>query len=160
MQLSFWVWFVFEEVFTWIEKVASVLYYNLWENISIYSLCQYPGDLFWLCKYGVTWSCRKKTGKEGIKNSVCGLDLDNCVCFRELIIISAKNNENATFIINIWPLKFTQKNSIIFFYWYAVQHQRLSGEKWWRLQWLINTQVLEVLCKNGVRVICWIQSQI
>ena len=29
--------------------------------------------------------------------------LDNCVCFRELIIIGAKNNENAIFIINIKP---------------------------------------------------------
>ena len=35
--------------------------------------------------------------------------LANCVCFRELIIISAKNNENAIFIINIQPLKFMQK---------------------------------------------------
>ena len=37
--------------------------------------------------------------------------LDNCVCFREPIIISAKNNENAIFIINIQPLapQFTQK---------------------------------------------------
>ena len=41
--------------------------------------------------------------------------LDNCVCFRELIIISAKNNENAIFIINIWPPKVYAKSSKIFF---------------------------------------------
>ena len=29
--------------------------------------------------------------------------LDNCVCFREPIIISANNKENAIFIINICP---------------------------------------------------------
>ena len=36
--------------------------------------------------------------------------LDNCVCFRELIIISAKTNENAIFIINIWPSKVYTKS--------------------------------------------------
>ena len=30
-------------------------------------------------------------------------NLDNCVCFREPIIVSAKNNENAIIIINIQP---------------------------------------------------------
>ena len=36
--------------------------------------------------------------------------LDNCVCFKELIIISAKNNENALFIINIQPSKVYAKS--------------------------------------------------
>ena len=42
--------------------------------------------------------------------------LDNCVCFRELIIISAKNNENAIVIINIWPPKVMQKVAKLSFY--------------------------------------------
>ena len=41
--------------------------------------------------------------------------LDNNVCFREPIIISAKNNENAIFIINIRPLKVYAKSSKIIF---------------------------------------------
>ena len=41
--------------------------------------------------------------------------LDNCVCFREPIIISAKNNEKATFIINIQPPKVYAKSGVIFF---------------------------------------------
>ena len=41
--------------------------------------------------------------------------LDNCVCFRELIIISAKNKENAIFIINIWPSNIYAKSSKSFF---------------------------------------------
>ena len=41
--------------------------------------------------------------------------LDNCVCFRELIIISAKNNENAIFIINIQPSKVYAKSGESFF---------------------------------------------
>ena len=42
--------------------------------------------------------------------------LDNCVCFRELIIISAKNNEKATFIINIQPPKVYAKSGVFFFF--------------------------------------------
>ena len=42
--------------------------------------------------------------------------LDNCVCFREPIIISAKNNENATLIVNIRPPKVYAKSGIIFFF--------------------------------------------
>ena len=42
--------------------------------------------------------------------------LDNCVCFREPIIISAKNNENATYIINIWPPKVYTKSGVTFFF--------------------------------------------
>ena len=41
--------------------------------------------------------------------------LDNCVCFRELIIISAKNKENAIFIINIRPSKVYTKSGESFF---------------------------------------------
>ena len=41
--------------------------------------------------------------------------LDNCVWFRELIIISAKNNENAIFIINIQPSKVYAKSGKSFF---------------------------------------------
>ena len=41
--------------------------------------------------------------------------LDNCVWFRELIIISAKNNENALFIINIQPSKVYAKSGKSFF---------------------------------------------
>ena len=41
--------------------------------------------------------------------------LDNCVCFRELIIISAKDNENVIFIINIWPSKVYAKSGESFF---------------------------------------------
>ena len=41
--------------------------------------------------------------------------LDNCVCFRELIIISAKNKENAIFIINIRPSKVYAKSGESFF---------------------------------------------
>ena len=35
---------------------------------------------------------------------------DNCVCFRELIVISAKNNENAIFIIKIQPSEVYSKS--------------------------------------------------
>ena len=41
--------------------------------------------------------------------------LDNCVCFREPIIISAKNIENTIFVINIWPSKVYTKSGEIFF---------------------------------------------
>ena len=41
--------------------------------------------------------------------------LDNCICFRELIIISAKNNENAIFIMNIWPSNVYAKSGESFF---------------------------------------------
>ena len=41
--------------------------------------------------------------------------LDNCVCFRELIIVSAKNNENAIFIINIRPSKVYAKSGESFY---------------------------------------------
>ena len=41
--------------------------------------------------------------------------LDNCVCFRELIIISAKNNENAIFIINNQPPEVYAKSGESFF---------------------------------------------
>ena len=54
------------------------------------------------------------TGKEGIKNFVCTLHLDNCVCFREPIIICVKNNENATFIINIRQSKVYTKSGVTF----------------------------------------------
>ena len=36
--------------------------------------------------------------------------LDNCVCFRELTIIGAKNKENTIFIINIRPSKVYTKS--------------------------------------------------
>ena len=42
--------------------------------------------------------------------------LNNCVYFREPIIISAKNNENAIFIINIQPSKVYTKSGIITFF--------------------------------------------
>ena len=64
---------------------------------------EHPGDLFWLCKYAATWSWTKRTGKEGIKTLFADWNLDNCVCFREPIIIGDKNNENAIFIIDIQP---------------------------------------------------------
>ena len=41
--------------------------------------------------------------------------LDNCVYFREPIIISAKNNENAIFIINIRPSEVYVKSGKSFF---------------------------------------------
>ena len=41
--------------------------------------------------------------------------LDNCVCFRELIIISAKNNENAIFIIDIQSPEVYAKSGKTFF---------------------------------------------
>ena len=41
--------------------------------------------------------------------------LDNCVCFRELIIISDKNNEDAIFIINNWPSEVYAKSCESFF---------------------------------------------
>ena len=41
--------------------------------------------------------------------------LDNCVCFREPIIIRDKTNENAIFIINIWPPKAHAKSVEIMF---------------------------------------------
>ena len=41
--------------------------------------------------------------------------LDNCVCFRELIIISDKNNDDAIFIINNQPHKVYAKSSESFF---------------------------------------------
>ena len=41
--------------------------------------------------------------------------LDDCVCFREPIIISAKNNENVIFIINIWLSEVYTKSSESFF---------------------------------------------
>ena len=41
--------------------------------------------------------------------------LNNCVYFREPIIISAKNNENAIFIINICPPEVYAKSSVINF---------------------------------------------
>ena len=53
--------------------------------------------------------------KMGKKPLFADWTLDNCVCFRELIIISAKNNENATFIINIPPPKVYTKSGVIFF---------------------------------------------
>ena len=43
--------------------------------------------------------------------------LDNCVCFRGLTIINAKNNENAIFIINIQPPKVYAKSGIIIFFY-------------------------------------------
>ena len=62
---------------------------------------EYPGDLLRLCKYAVTLI--KLKGKEGIKKTLfADWTLDHCVCFREPIIISYKNNENAIFITNIW----------------------------------------------------------
>ena len=44
----------------------------------------------------------KINGKRKDKKLCLRIDwtLDNCVCFREPIIISPKNNENAIFIIN------------------------------------------------------------
>ena len=41
--------------------------------------------------------------------------LDNCLYFRGLIIISAKNNQNAIFIINIQPPEVYAKSAEIFF---------------------------------------------
>ena len=52
--------------------------------------------------------------KEGIKNSV-DWTLDNCVCFRESIIISAKNNKNTIFIINNPPPEVYAKSGESFF---------------------------------------------
>ena len=42
--------------------------------------------------------------------------LDNCVCFREPIIISDKNNEDAIFIINNQPLEVYAKAAKVSFY--------------------------------------------
>ena len=42
--------------------------------------------------------------------------LDNCVCFREPIIISAKNNEDAIFIINNRPPEVYAKATKVSFY--------------------------------------------
>ena len=42
--------------------------------------------------------------------------LNNCVYFREPIIISAKNNENAIFIIYVQPSKVYTKSSVITFF--------------------------------------------
>ena len=75
---------------------------------------EYPGDLFCMCKYVATWI--KCKGKEGIKNLFCSdWTLDNCVCFREPIIISGKIKENAIFIINIWSSKVYAKSGKSFF---------------------------------------------
>ena len=41
--------------------------------------------------------------------------LDNCVCFREPIIISDKNNEDAIFIINNQPSEVYAKSCESFF---------------------------------------------
>ena len=82
---------------------------------------------------------------ERIKN------LDNCLCFRELIIISAKNNENAIYIINIWPPKFTQKVPNFFFteIQFNIKCTECTGyvEKITTVNQLI-TQFLEVYAKN------------
>ena len=69
---------------------------------------------------------RKKRDK---KTVFADWTFDNCVCFRELIIISAKNNENAILIINIRPSEVYTKSGESFF---------LLREKWGILQWLIN----------------------
>ena len=62
----------------------------------------------------MTWI--KCKGKEGIKKTLfADWTLDNCVCFRELIIISDKNNENAIFIINNWPSEVSAKSCESFF---------------------------------------------
>ena len=42
--------------------------------------------------------------------------LDNCVCFRELIIISDKNNDDVIFIINNWPPEVYAKAVKVSFY--------------------------------------------
>ena len=42
--------------------------------------------------------------------------LNNCVRFSESNIISAKNDENAIFLINIWPPKVYTKSGIITFF--------------------------------------------
>ena len=62
----------------------------------------------------MTWI--KWKGKEWIKK-LCFAEwtLDDCICFREPIIISAKNNENAIFIINIQPSEVYAKSGKSFF---------------------------------------------
>ena len=42
-------------------------------------------------------------------------NLDNCVCFREPIIISEKNNDDI-YIINIWSPKVYAKSGVIIFF--------------------------------------------
>ena len=54
------------------------------------------------------------TGKEGIKTLFADCICMFCVCFREPIIICAKNNENATFIINIRQSKVYTKSGVTF----------------------------------------------
>ena len=55
-----------------------------------------------------------ETKREDKKN-FADWTLDNCVCFRELINLSAKNNEKAIFIINIWPPEVYAKSGESFF---------------------------------------------
>ena len=56
----------------------------------------------------------KCKGKEGIKN-FADCTLDNCVCLRELFIISDKNNDDAIFIINNQPSEVYAKSCKHFF---------------------------------------------
>ena len=104
---------------------------------------EYPGDLFYLCKYVATRI--KCKGKEGIKK-LCFADwtLDNCVRFRELIIISAKNKENAIFIINIQPSKVYAKSGESFFL-LKYSSTKMTPNKLLRS--------LKFLCK--LPVLCW-----
>ena len=75
--------------------------------------------------------------------------LDNCVYFREPIIISAKNKENAIFIINIWPSKVYAKSDESFFllkYWYSSTTMTTNE----LLRSLKSLCKLPVLCSNTV----------
>ena len=66
------------------------------------------------CSDCVNICCDAKEQKDK-KTLFVDWTLDNCVCFRELIIISTKNIENAIFIINIQPSKVYAKSSKSFF---------------------------------------------
>ena len=80
-------------VFTWIEQVSSVLDHYLWWKIWIpwspFLIVQICGNMY---KMQRKW-----------RDNNFGYGLDNCVCFREPIIVSDKNNENVIFIINSQP---------------------------------------------------------
>ena len=95
----------------------------------------------------------RKTGKEGIKK-LClwiGLRIIVYVLGSRLLLVP-KNNENAIFIINIWPPKFYTKSGIIFF---LLKYSSMSMSFWRKVakitmvNSLTNYSALGSLCKKG-----------
>ena len=82
---------------------------------------------------------RKRRDK---KLSFVDLTLDSCTCFREPIIISAKNKENAIFIINIRPSKVYAKSGESFFLLKNSSTKMAPNELLRSLKFLCKLQVL------------------